>query len=159
MNLLASFQHRHIHLAPMAFLPQHKRELFQQLRAGNREGIVFKHTNAPYIAGRPARGGSQLKYKFVETASFIVGKVNAKRSVGLLLFNGEKIQSAGNVTIPPNHEIPATGQVVECRYLYAFRESGSIYQPVYLGTRDDIRAEECTTAQLKYKAEPEEKAA
>ncbi len=42
---------------------------------------------------------------------------------------------------------------MECRYLYAFRESGSIYQPVYLGPRDDIRAAECTTAQLKYKAE------
>ena len=66
---------------------------------------------------------------------------------------------AGNVTIPPNHEIPTTGQVVECRYLYAFRESGSIYQPVYLGARDDITSDECTTAQLKYKAEPEEKAA
>lgn len=62
-------------------------------------------------------------------------------------------QPAGNVTIPPNHEIPATGQVVECCYLYAFRESGSIYQPVYLGSRDDITAEECSTAQLKYKAE------
>jgi len=42
---------------------------------------------------------------------------------------------------------------VECRYLYAFKESGCIYQPVYLGTRDDIPAEECTTSQLKFKAE------
>jgi bifunctional non-homologous end joining protein LigD len=49
--------------------------------------------------------------------------------------------------------------VVECRYLYAFEESGSIYQPRYLGTRDDIRAEECTTKQLKYKAAPKEQAA
>jgi bifunctional non-homologous end joining protein LigD len=40
---------------------------------------------------------------------------------------------------------------VECRYLYAFKESGSIYQPVFLGVRDDIQHTECTTAQLKYK--------
>ena len=45
---------------------------------------------------------------------------------------------------------------MECRYLYAFKESGSIYQPVYLGAREDIRAEECTTTQLKLKKpEPE----
>ena len=48
---------------------------------------------------------------------------------------------------------------MECRYLYAFRESGCIYQPVYLGVRDDNTAEECTTAQLKYRAEPAETAA
>jgi len=159
MNLLGSFQHRHIHLAPTAFTAKQKGELFDQLKKANTEGIVFKHTDAPYIAGRPNSGGPQLKYKFCETASFIVGKINTKRSVGLLLFHGDKIISAGNVTIPPNHEIPQTGQVVECRYLYAFQESGSIYQPVFLGNRDDIRADECATAQLKYKAEPTEKAA
>jgi len=120
------------------------------------EGVVFRHTDAPYIAGRPASGGPNLKHKFFETASFIVGKVNAKRSVSLLLFEGDKIKAAGNVTIPPNHEIPTAGQVLECRYLYAFRESGSIFQPVFLAIRDDISSEECTTAQLKYRSEPAE---
>ena len=152
MNLLASFQHPNIHLVETHHTKAEKRQAFDRLKADGCEGIVFKHTDAPYIAGRPASGGSQLKYKFCETASFIVGKVNAKRSIGLLIFDGEKIKAAGNVTIPPNHEIPATGQVVECRYLYAFKESGSIYQPVYLGVRDDINSDECTTAQLKYKA-------
>ena len=159
MNLLGSFQHRSIQLVETAFLPKHKSERFHQLKSRNAEGVVFKHTDAPYIAGRPASGGTQLKYKFCETASFVVGKTNARRSVGLLLFDGDKIKAAGNVTIPPNHDIPAGGRVVECRYLYAFPESGCIYQPVYLGTRDDITAEECTTAQLKYKAEPAEEAA
>jgi len=72
---------------------------------------------------------------------------------------GDRIGPAGNVTIPPNHEIPQTGQVIECRYLYAFRESGCIFQPVFRGIRDDIRAEECTTAQLKFKPKPAEAAA
>ena len=45
--------------------------------------------------------------------------------------------------------------VVEVRYLYAFRESGSIYQPVYRGERSDIPADDCTVDQLKYKPEPE----
>jgi len=159
MNLLASFQHPNIQLVSTAFTPKQKAELLDQLKAANAEGIVFKHTDAPYLAGRPASGGTQLKHKFCATASLIVGKINAKRSVSLLLFEGDKIKAAGNVTIPPNHEIPAAGQIVECRYLYAFRESGCIFQPVYLGTRDDITAAECTTAQLKYRAEPKEQAA
>lgn len=58
---------------------------------------------------------------------------------------------AGNVTIPPNHAIPQMGTVVEVRYLYAHRESGAVYQPVYLGPRDDILVEDCMVDQLKYK--------
>lgn len=57
------------------------------------------------------------------------------------------------MTIPANHSIPKPGDAVECRFLYAYRESGSIYQPVYLGEREDIRYTECITDQLKYKAE------
>ena len=151
MNLLASFQHRHIHLVSSYFTEKQKREAFNSLKAANAEGIVFKHTDAPYIAGRPASGGTQYKFKFCETASFIVGKVNAKRSVSLQLFDGKTLVGAGNVTIPPNHNIPQPGAFVECRYLYAHRQSGFIYQPVYLGQRDDIEASECTTAQLKFK--------
>jgi bifunctional non-homologous end joining protein LigD len=153
MNLLASFQHRRIQLVHTVFLHQQKAALLHQLKTSGAEGVVFKQIDAPYLGGRPASGGTQLKYKFCATASFIVGKVNMKRSVSLLLFTGDRIGAAGNVTIPPNQPIPKTEQVVECRYLYAFRESGSIYQPVYLGARDDIRAEECTTAQLKYRKE------
>ena len=140
----------HFKLVEAAFNLVPKRDMYERLQREHREGVVFKHMMGPYTAGRPASGGMQLKHKFCETASFIVTKPNAKRSVSLILFHGEKVVSAGNVTIPPNQDIPAPGTVVECRYLYAFRESGSIYQPVYLGPREDIRAEECTTVQLKY---------
>lgn len=156
MNLLGSFEHQQILVVETAFHTTEKTEMFARLKSDGREGVVFKHINAPYIAGRPASGGSQRKFKFYETASFIVGKINAKRSVSLLLHAGKNLVPAGNVTIPPTHEIPAKDQVIECRYLYAFKESGCIYQPVYLGVRDDIPGEECTTAQLKYKAEQSE---
>ena len=104
---------------------------------------------------RPAAGGPQLKGKFVVIASFVVaGRKKTRRSVALELHD-ERIQVlVGNVTIPPNHAIPKMGTVIEARYLYAHRESGSIYQPVYLGERSDIPAEDCTVDQLKYKAEP-----
>ena len=129
--------------------------MFERLKMDQREGVVFKHVDAPYIAGRPNSGGPQRKFKFHETASFVVGKVNTKRSVSLMLYSGTKLTNAGNVTIPANHEIPQKDQIVECRYLYAFKESGCIFQPVYLGVRDDVPAADCTTDQLKYKPEEE----
>lgn len=128
---------------------------FEELKATHSEGVVFKNIDAPYTPGRPNSGGSQLKYKFAESASFIVTGHNDKRSVSLGLHARNKVVPAGNVTIPANHQVPAIGEVCECRYLYAFRESGSIYQPVYLGTRNDIQPEECTVAQLKYKPQPQ----
>ena len=134
--------------------PNDKIEIYEELRSTNCEGLVFKDMDAPYSPGRPNSGGPQLKFKFVETASFVVTGINTRRSVNLGLYDGEKLISAGNVTIPPNHEIPAVGDVVEARYLYAFRESGSIYQPVYLGQRDDISTSECVVGQLKFKPEP-----
>jgi len=135
--------------------PADKKAMFDALRQSGSEGVVFKDVDAPFSIGRPNSGGSQLKFKFVESASFVVTRINAKRSVSLGLYDGDMLVSAGNVTIPPNHDIPHVGTVSECRYLYAFRESGVIYQPVYLGPRTDIPASECTTDQLKYKSEAE----
>jgi bifunctional non-homologous end joining protein LigD len=135
--------------------PSDKVEAYDQLHLANREGVVFKDMDAPFSEGRPNSGGSQLKFKFVESASFVVTGINSKRSVTLGLFEGDKMVPAGNVTIPPNHALPDVGDVVECRYLYAYKESGAIYQPVYLGPRTDIPLSECGVDQLKYKTERE----
>jgi len=134
--------------------PGDKLEIYEELRATNREGVVLKDMDAAYSPGRPNSGGPQLKFKFVESASFVVTGHNAKRSVTLGLYDGDKLVPAGNVTIPPNHVIPQVGTVAEVKYLYCFKESGSIYQPVYLGPRSDIPASECVVEQLKFKSEP-----
>ena len=151
-DLLNAFDHPHIRRVDTHCAPQ-TCDSYSRFKREGKEGVVFKHIDAPYIPGRPNAGGTQFKHKFYETASFIVAKANDKRSVSLILFENEKVRPAGNVTIPANHDMPSPGTVVECRYLYAFQESGSIYQPVYLGSRDDIRSAECTTSQLKYKTE------
>ena len=151
--LLSNSRHPHVRLVETAFTTQQKTELWQRLRRENREGIVFKRLDAIYTPGRPNSGGPQLKFKFVATLSAVVAKINAKRSVELSLFNGRSLVSCGNVTIPPNHEIPTVGTVVEARYLYAAKESGVLYQPVYLGPRDDVDPGECLVSQLKFKAE------
>jgi bifunctional non-homologous end joining protein LigD len=153
MNLLASIEQQVIRLAETAFTAEQKRHLLEKLRGNQREGIVFKQVQAAYTSGRPNSGGSQLKHKFYATVSAVVAQVNAQRSVELQLLGSDGWQPCGNVTIPSNHAVPKAGEVVEVRYLYAHRESGVLYQPVYLGARDDIDAQECRVFQLKYKPE------
>ncbi len=135
---------------------QEKSALLNRLRREGKEGIVFKSLTARYRPGK-ASGSTpdQLKHKFVESASFVVTLAHpSKRSVSLGLYEGSEIVEAGNVTIPANHAMPRPGSVVEVRYLYAFKQSGAVYQPVYLGEREDIAPAECTVSQLKYRPEP-----
>jgi bifunctional non-homologous end joining protein LigD len=151
MNLLASAQHRFIKYTETAFTTNQKLALWQRLKAGNREGIVFKRLDAPYTPDRPNSGGPQLKHKFYATASCVVAKINVQRSVEVRLLGEDGWMPCGNVTIPANHKIPAVGQVVEVRYLHAHRESNALYQPSYQGLRTDVEPAECLLTQLKYK--------
>jgi bifunctional non-homologous end joining protein LigD len=133
-----------------------KAAMLLALRQQNREGAVFKDSSAPYTPGRPSRGGTQRKLKFTATCSCIVADAKrAKRSVRLELLDGMNPISVGNVTVPPNHSVPVAGQIIEVRYLYAY-PGGSLYQPVYLGRRDDVDPKDCRLAQLKYRAAREE---
>jgi len=115
-----------------------KLAMFNRLRRERKEGIVFKRHIASYVPGSPANGGDQLKFKFTATASCIIAGANgSRRSVKLELLDGRRRVGVGNVTIPANQLIPAVNQIVEVRYLYAY-PGGSLYQPVYLGKRDDV---------------------
>lgn len=152
-NVVGLIDNQVIREVHTAYSTTEKYELYQQLRLNKKEGIVFKRKGSAYVAGRPASGGDHLKFKFYKTASFIVREQNAKRSVGLdVIWNGQRMD-VGNVTIPANHSIPSIGEVVEVRYLYAFKNSGKIFQPVYLGMRSDIDENECLHSQLVFKSE------
>lgn len=130
-----------------------KRCLFDKIKENNGEGVVFKKSSAKYRVGRPASGGDYLKFKFTADCTCIVAEINDKRSVCLSLMDGKRVVSAGNVTIPPNHKVPRVGATVDVRYLYAFQESGCLFQPVYIGERTDIDLKSCSVEQLKYKQE------
>jgi len=155
-NLLNRPDITHIEFAEIATDPANKERLFRHLQAEKREGVVFKRLDAPYTQGRPNSGGTQLKHKFYATCSAVVSKINDKRSVELRLLNGQGWLPVGNVTIPPNFNVPAVGEVIEARYLYAYPGSNALYQPVYLGLRQDVEQHECVLSQLKYKGIGEE---
>lgn len=130
-----------------------KQKMLEKLKAENAEGIVFKRKKSTYVSGRPASGGHHLKHKFYSTATFIVeGTTDGKRSVGLLMVDGDNKKFMGKCTVPPNHEIPKAGALVEVRYLYAYKD-GAVYQPTYIGERNDCDLTDCTVSQLVYKAE------
>ena len=138
-------------VAPTVFGTSAKKAFVEGLRASGKEGAVFKNLHALWSEGKQASGGSALKLKFWETCSCVVLRVNmGKRSVEVGL-DGCGI---GSVTIPPNYSVPTQGMVVEVRYLYVAGIGGSLYQPIYLGVREDIEPNECTAEaqNLKYKA-------
>ena len=55
--LLARPDYQYIKLVETAFSTRQKTELWQRLRRENREGIVFKRLDAPYVPGKPNRAG------------------------------------------------------------------------------------------------------
>jgi bifunctional non-homologous end joining protein LigD len=151
VNLLGPLRAPSVQPVNTAYGEEYKRRLLSELRSNDREGVVFKRTEAPYTPGRPNSGGAALKHKFTATLSAVVERLNAQRSVALKLRGQRGWKPAGNVTVPANQPLPQLGDVVEVRYLYAFPESGVLFQPVCLGVRDDITAAECGTNQLKFK--------
>lgn len=146
---------QHLNLVPTAWTENDKRNLYKKLKKNNSEGIVFKNIHAHYTPGRPASGGAQLKFKFCATASvFVTDRNPGKRSVIMGIYDGSSVETVGSVTVYPNQEIPNIGDVIEVKYLYAYK-GGSLFQPVLLGVRDDVDQKDCKIEQLKFKKEEE----
>jgi|APLak6261699311_1056244.scaffolds.fasta_scaffold00073_66 ATP-dependent DNA ligase len=144
---------KYIHVVETAFTREEKLAMYLRAMDEGWEGVVFKRKQSSYVEGRPNSGGDQLKLKFVESASCVVMVQNpTKRSVAIGFYINNILTEVGNVTIPPNVNVPEPQQIAEVRYLYA-TQSHALFQPVYLGVRDDIVHSECDVSQLKYKRE------
>ena len=122
-----------------------KRRRAAEIQAANGEGFVLKRLDAPFTPGRSI---ASLKFKFNESATCLVLRVNAQRSiaVGLRDEAGDWVD-LGNVTIPANANMPTEGELVEVRYLYRF-DGGKFEQPVFLGPRTDIGKEDALLSQI-----------
>jgi bifunctional non-homologous end joining protein LigD len=146
--------HPSIRVVSTARTAEEKRTLLERVRKEKGEGLVFKRLDAVYHPGRPASGGPQLKYPFRARASvYVVAHTKGKRSVEVAVRDeqGQEVR-IGKVTIPANYDIPSVGEIVEVRYLYAYK-GGSLFQPNYLGPRNDVDLSACTVKQLKFKSE------
>lgn len=141
------------------FKPEEKRAAFKQLKEDKKEGIVLKKTTSAYVPGKPASGGSQLKFRFFETSTFHVTKhTKNARSVEVTVYdeNG-KFYMLGKVTIPVNWDVPDVGSFVEVKYAHCFI-GGALYHSIYMGPRDDQDVNDCTLKQIKFKPESQDEA-
>ena len=133
-----------------------KTRLYANLREQFKEGIVLKNLTGSYSPGKTS-GSDQMKYKFIESASFVVTLVHSDQTQAssLGLYAQSEIVDAGNVTIPPNHDIPKAGDGSwKCVTSTPSARVGPSTSPATLGEREDIEPAECTTSQLKYRHEP-----
>ncbi|MDP9891589.1 bifunctional non-homologous end joining protein LigD [Variovorax boronicumulans] len=122
-----------------------KRRRAAQLLAAHGEGYVLKALAAPFAAGRST---TSLKFKFNQSATCEVIRVNAQRSVAVgLRDEAGAMVDMGNVTVPPNEALPAAGTLVEVRYLYRYA-GGKFEQPVYKGQRPDMTSEDAVLSQV-----------
>lgn len=133
-----------------------KRALYERLRAGQAEGIVFKRCDAPYEPGRPSSGGAQVKHKFVKSADVVILE-NAGNAYRMGVYDGEELRVVGKVFAGTTNESRAeldarlaAGErpIAEVRYLYA-TDDEQLYQPVFVRLRDDKDARACLLAQLE----------
>ena len=165
MNLgLAQMQAHELNLTDIVFDIPFKPESLEDMRAfineaklTQEEGVVIRDGAGIYEPGKPNSGGPAWKLKFYEDATCRVKERHpVKRSIRLELWHTGYGESGwidvGNCTIPSNHPFPDPGDLVEIRYLYAYK-GGSLYQPVYKGVRTDVGLDAAVTTQLKYKQE------
>lgn len=139
-----------------AFTAPQKRALYERLQQNGAEGIVFKRRDAPWSAGRPSSGGTQLKCKFIASADVVLVE-NAGNAYRMQVFEQGRLRDVGKVFSGTTNEVRAAldarlsrGQrvVAEVRYLYA-TDDLNLFQPVFVRARDDKAEHECTLEQLK----------
>jgi len=146
-----------IQVVETAFTTKEKRTLYESLKRKGKEGIVFKLIEGVHRVGY---SDYQVKFKFVSTASVVVMGHNKKNSISVGVYDHsnsiekgfKSLIPIGNITTigHDRSKIPI-GSVCECRYLYYF-PGGSLYQPVYLGQRDDTYVSDCLLSKLKCKS-------
>jgi bifunctional non-homologous end joining protein LigD len=135
-----------------AFSTAEKRDLYNRLKKENREGIVFKRMSGVHRSGY---SDDLRKFKFTFTASVIVtGHHKTKNSLSMGVMDGDKLIPVGNLTMI-GHEKPSINSIIEVKALYFF-PGGSLYQPRFIGVRDDVLKEDCQLSKLKCKAVIEE---
>lgn len=139
-----------------AFTTKQKRALYERLQQSGAEGIVFKRRDAPWTAGRPSSGGTQLKCKFIASADVVLVE-NAGNAYRMQVYDGGRLRDVGKVFSGTTNELRASldlqlsrGKrvVAEVRYLYA-TDDLNLFQPVFVRARDDKAEHECTLEQLK----------
>jgi len=145
----SEWEHRgFIRCVPSADTTFKKEELLVAVTNQNLEGIVFKHKESKYRSGK---SNLWAKYKITDTCDAIVTELCRKgkdQAVTVSLYHEGQLIEVSGVKIP----LDMVGKIkldmiLEIRYLYS-TANNKLYQPAFLGIREDKIATECTTDQL-----------
>ena len=163
-SLIEEMESEFVTAVPLITGEKDKRKLYESLKEGRKEGIVFKKLDAVYEPGRreDLKKAIAVKVKFWTEANVEVLKWNKDKQsieVGMLFKMGASV-SVGNVTIPtkymPQIEV---GKIVRVRYLYATANK-ILYQPKLDPTDDGIVGADSTAPDnirdLKFEGKEEE---
>ncbi len=125
-----------------------KTTLFERLRDGGGEGVMFRHVDGRYRSGK--RSDLLLKAKFTTTADVVVHEVRptGRNNCTFRLFRDGVAVPAGSCSLDARPEVQP-GDVIEVRYLYA-SDDGLLYQPTMVRVRDDKSPGDCTVDQLQF---------
>lgn len=137
-----------VKLLPVAQTTQAKRALFTELQGRGAEGLIFRHREGRYRAGK--RSDLMLKAKFTFTVDAVVHEVrpDGRNNCTYRLFDNGTWVPAGSCSLEGRPEV-RPGDVIEVRALYTSAD-GLLYQPVMLRVRHDKAPTECTVDQLRY---------
>lgn len=120
-----------VKIVPLVTGEAAKRALVESLKAGRKEGVVFKKLDAPYEAGRRPNFGKAIavKVKFYAEIAVEVLKWNKDvSSVEVAAMKEGRLVSVGNVTVHGKYVNQiAVGEVIRVKYLYA-TEAAQLYQ-------------------------------
>jgi bifunctional non-homologous end joining protein LigD len=132
--------------------------MFELFKARNKEGVVFKRLAATFTPGKAHVDMWKWKW-YADCSCRVSNRETGKHSVGLELLDKSDPQFplgvwvyVGNCTVGQKTPLPPKHSVIDVHYLYAYR-GGCLYQPSYLGPRDDVYEVDCLLTQLKYKPE------
>jgi bifunctional non-homologous end joining protein LigD len=140
--VLTPFRNDSLKVVDLKVNAENKRTLVDVLRAGRREGVVFKKLDAPYVPGRieNLKKATAVKVKFYSEATFAVIAWNDGKSsiqIAATSDDGISLIPVGNVTVPEKyvtqiHMAMGNGKesraLVRVRYLYA-TPAYVLYQP------------------------------
>lgn len=140
---------KHIKLLPSWRTPGDKAKGMVLMEDTNREGVMVKDKDAPYLPGKRSR--RVLKAKFTKAIDCVVLRVavDGKENVELALNNGVGTFRAIGQASTIGKPAVAVNDVVEVKFLYAVdRNKPRLVQPTILRRRDDKSPAECTFDQL-----------
>jgi ATP-dependent DNA ligase len=137
-----------VRLLPVAHTTEAKQALFAELQERGGEGLILRHREGPYRAGK--RSDMMLKAKFTFTVDAVVHEVrpDGRNNCTYRLFDNGLWVPAGSCSLEARPDV-RPGDVIEIRALYASPD-GLLYQPVMVRVRDDKSPTACTVDQLRY---------